>query len=207
MPTFAEDKTLTHYGMGQKAVNDLLTVAVLQLEATGDVINDEFAGYLNFYRYILNESVEASLNSVDHVQLIGIMIENPRYFLEIHEFKKNNPNTFFRSNLPAEAYDWGRNFLKQFLIEIRKSICSSTGPYTKLQREGSAYPRAVATAISASLMNFAGVSNPVALGVSIFILLLLAKITQNAFCNMTDDEVLELIDTKSKVKPRRCKNN
>ncbi len=41
-----------------------------------------------------------------------------------------------------------------------------------------------------------GISNPIALGVSTLVLLSLSQATKNAFCKMTDSEVLNAISDK-----------
>jgi hypothetical protein len=104
---------------------------------------------------------------------------------------------------PIALYIWGREFLKQMLKEIRAAICSDEPSYSGLRKEYHGLPKAAAVAVSTFIMGTFGVDEPVALGTGVLALLTVAHSTRNAFCNMTDDEVLRAIDEEVEAERRR----
>ena len=89
-------------------------------------------------------------------------------------------------------------FLWEYLAGLRELICGKPGKKAKRTTDDSlphenSYPYAVATAVASWIMHSLGVSSPVALGLATLILIKLAKTTKNAFCKMTDAEVLASI--------------
>lgn len=81
---------------------------------------------------------------------------------------------------------WGRNFIKQILLELRKIICGPKNKSTKLGSESAA----VISAIAIMIVTKFHVNSVTANGFAVVILLALAQATRNAFCTMTDEEVL-----------------
>lgn len=82
----------------------------------------------------------------------------------------------------------GQTFLKTWIKELRKVICSEKAPSKELSKV--IMQPTVPALISAGLLQL-GVTAPLALSASTIALYTLARATQGAFCQMTDDEILE----------------
>lgn len=82
--------------------------------------------------------------------------------------------------------NWGRQFIARILSELREIICGPKPKPSKLGPNAQAYIAAIAAAILAKFH----VSSVTATGLAVLILLTLSRATKNAFCKMTDAEVL-----------------
>jgi hypothetical protein len=94
----------------------------------------------------------------------------------------------FRGGLSSSALLWAREFTLEFLGEIRHAICRThSGKRRGLVSALTA--RSAATGLASWLGASFAVSNPVALALATFVLLLISSSAVSAFCTMTDDEV------------------
>ena len=91
--------------------------------------------------------------------------------------------------------------MKEILKEVRVLVCDAK----VRKRHGlvnfsdyKAYPRALGVSLSTVIMTKLGVTEPMAIGIATLVILSLAQATQNAFCNMTDAEVVVKIEAKKR---------
>ncbi len=186
---------LINYGLNQREVRELLRDVERQLLNTGGYAEAELASIFSLYNFDLRDP-NAGMAVKDTVELIGAAVSKPEVFADQRRLRERNPNARFIMRLPDEAYEWGKKFIREVLKEVRKSVCAKQGEYSKLREEYVNYPKALATAISAAVFNVLGVADPIGLGIATLILLTLSRVTRNAFCNMTDDQVIQSIDAK-----------
>jgi hypothetical protein len=90
---------------------------------------------------------------------------------------------------------WSKRFLLELLAELRDLICGDSSKKSKRRSKKlpgkESYGYFVATSIAAYIMELLHVSNAVALGLATLILIRIGQSTRNAFCKMTDREILE----------------
>jgi hypothetical protein len=99
------------------------------------------------------------------------------------------------------AARWTKAFLLELLSEIREKICGDTSGKTKSGKprrakksiDKASYGYALATWLASYLMTAMHISSSMALGLAALILIKIAQSTRNAFCKMTDREVLDSI--------------
>jgi len=82
--------------------------------------------------------------------------------------------------------NWGLQFIRQILAELREIIC---GPKSKRSKLG-ANSQAILSAIAAAIVAKFHVTSVTATGLSVLVFLALGRATKSAFCKMTDSEVL-----------------
>jgi hypothetical protein len=137
---------------------------------------------------------EQELQLTDTVAVLGAAIKDPTALGPL------NPAVYGAYPrplmFPPKSVEWGRQFIRTVLAEVRETVCGDKGTYAALRKEYDSYVKAFAVSISSSIMNLLGVSEPMALGLATLVLLILVSATKNAFCKMTDKEVLEAIDKK-----------
>jgi hypothetical protein len=86
-------------------------------------------------------------------------------------------------------------FAERFLGSIRNQICKEAAKKGKKTRELSG--QAVAAAVATSVTTALGTANPIAIGVSSIVILAIASAAKDAFCQMTDAEVLNALKQKA----------
>lgn len=149
-----------------------------------------------FWMFSMAANDKASWEFGDMVENIGLISENPKFWLESNWSQSTNINYMIK--IPDKAKLWGVKFLKQFIKEIRLIICEK-------QKEKNAiddykhYPKAIIVAVSSSLMTALSITNPMVLGLATLILLVLSTATKNAFCNMTDEDVIKSVEKSSNI--------
>jgi hypothetical protein len=86
-------------------------------------------------------------------------------------------------------------FLRHWFAEIRAIICEGErlGAATKAADLSS---KTIATAIAVWLSNMFGMSSPVAAGLATLILLVLGQAAKEAFCQMTQDQIVSRVTDK-----------
>lgn len=148
--------------------------------------------------WILSEEAErkSKWQFGDMIENIGLLVQDRAYWVELN--KTLNPNLDYSIRLPDKALLWGINFFKQFLREIRKIICEKKKVRTRVEDQKD-LPTASIAALSASLMTALHISNALATGLATLVLLTIATATKNAFCTMTDEEVLQKLEDASKT--------
>jgi hypothetical protein len=112
------------------------------------------------------------------VAVVGLAAKDPKNFTV-----KPDPQKF------EGLFTWGKEFIGELLRSLRNIICKNNQLPRMSQYH--VYPEAVFAAIAAEIMQRTGHTESMALGLATLILMILARITKEAFCKMTDDEVLK----------------
>lgn len=133
------------------------------------------------------------------LEIIGVAVERPSNWSP----PKPRPGVAYAVRFPAAAFAWGLGFLREILKEIRAIICTKKGAAGVNLKDYKNYPRGIAAALAAVIVRKIGVEEPMALGLATFALIAVANATKNAFCKMTDDEVLIALSTEPEPRTRR----
>jgi len=195
----------------RKEIRIWLRKLVRQLGASESASERGVAVMLNYYDFtLLTESSLPIIGSSTSIaksclQDLGLAIGNPDAVAKAQIYIEANPDVRFKLNVPPEASEWGLRFLGEILAEVRKAICAKNSEYSKLKAEYKSYPEAFAVALSTGALASLGINGPMALGVATFVLLVLATATKNAFCTMTDQEVLKAVQKAAMTKKRHQK--
>jgi len=195
-----QENHLEQYGLKQKDTRDFLFEVSKQLENSGDKAQKTLARYL--FHYTFGDS-GGSMKIEDTLALLGTAVRDQEFLVRQQELIEKTPGVTYQTKLPEKAYEWGKQFLSQILREVRSIICNESKEYSKIRKEFANYPKAFGVAVSAAVLNVVGVGGPMALGISTLVLLALTHATKNAFCKMTDDEVLTAIEKKVENDRRR----
>jgi hypothetical protein len=134
---------------------------------------------------------------------LGTVFRDPEFLAAQWTMVESTPDTMYSLSLPDQALEWGRQFIGQILKEIRAVVCENSKEYLKYKKEYRSYSKAFAVAVSSAVLNSLGITGPLALGLATVTLLVLAHATQNAFCKMTDEEVLKAIESKVEADRQR----
>jgi len=189
--------TLSAYELDASEVRQLLIEAQRQLKAGGNPAERNIAGRLGVYEFdFLFTGTDFEMPLEETLRVIGAAVQGQGFLADQQETVDSMPDTNFYLGFPPEAMEWGRQFCVQVLKEIRSVVCDNSKEYRDLQKQFQSYPKAFAVAVSACLLNTCGLSSPMALGVATLLLLVLGQTTKNAFCKMTDQQVLAAIDAK-----------
>ena len=92
---------------------------------------------------------------------------------------------------------WSSAFLRRLIRKLRDQICSGKGAKKKSSSSGrkppdkSGYGYAIATSLASFIMQSLHISSSIALGLAALILLKIAQSTKDAFCDMTEEEILK----------------
>jgi len=186
--------TNTKYYVDREELVSLLAQAEEELKASGGDAEKNLASYLHLHRFAIGDDSMVELEGT--IGILGTAVTAPRFLEEQQRHIDANPNLMFATRLPESAFQWGRQFVKEFLREIRKTICANNAESSQLKEEYQSYAKAFAVAGSAVVLDMLGVAGPMALGITTLLLLTLSRATKNAFCKMTDEEVLRAIDTE-----------
>jgi hypothetical protein len=94
----------------------------------------------------------------------------------------------FRRGSSKLALQWAREFVREFLTEIRSAICADHSGKRR-GRSNALTARSAATGLASWLGASFAISNPVALALATFVLLLISSAAISAFCSLTEDEL------------------
>ena len=145
--------------------------------------------------------IESLYHTKELVAYLGVISVSPEYVDRQQLLLEANPNLMYKLGLPNKAFEWGMAFLIQILKEVRSVICGEQthgrGSLVKLS-DYRAYPKALGVSLSTSIMAQFGVNEPMAIGIATLVLLTLAQATKDAFCQMTDEEVLKTLNPDRK---------
>lgn len=186
---------LEHYGLRMSEVAEHLHELRKQLASSSVPADQVLSEYISLYSYaFITPNGSVSLKST--IEILGTTVNGPDFFARQHSVTTDTLPVAHMTILPDKAYEWGMQFLKQVLCEVRVIVCTRSKEYARLRKEAGSYPKAFAVAVSAGVMNTLGVTSPMALGIATLVLLALAQATKNAFCKMTDEDVIKAIDEK-----------
>ena len=102
----------------------------------------------------------------------------------------------FRNGERGSALSWARGFLVEFLSDVRRSICAGhkrgrgSKPQTVTARSAA---MGLASWLGATFM----ISNPVAIALATFVVLVISSAALSAFCTMTEDDVRKSLSAGS----------
>jgi hypothetical protein len=95
----------------------------------------------------------------------------------------------FRRGNRRAGVAWARDFTIEFLVDIRKSLCT-THRGSRGTQVSAATAKGAAAAIASWLMGSFAVVNPFAVALATFVVIVIGSAALSAFCTMTDEEVL-----------------
>jgi len=177
-------------------MSDGLRWTVEQLFAANNPLDRALAETLENYRFIGLDG----FGKKGVLDLIGTGVHEPQRLAALSNV--SNPNVHFKIALPEEAYVWGAKFVWQILKELRTIIC--TKKYGRIDLTAyKNYPQGVSVALAGVIMNAIGVKEPTALGLATLVLIALGNATKNAFCKLTDEEVIEALDPNVQRRRKR----
>jgi hypothetical protein len=147
---------------------------------------------------VLKYSSGTELNTREMIEDVGMLTSDMG---REHQHRLNAVSVGGPSpSYPRTAFEFGRRFVIGVLREVRRIVCNAK-ELESIDKDSGEYPKAVAAALAASALNGIGISGPTALGVSMLILLIVAKASHDTFCNMTDEDVLKSLSNVSHTKP------
>jgi hypothetical protein len=193
-----EEELLVHYGLPKEEVRKLLSEVDAALRASGKDEERNMASLMFMLNFEFMES-RARMSLEDSLAWIGTVARDREFLARQQRMVDSTPNTLYMLSLPPGAAEWGKGFLKEILRGIRKAICTESAEYSGLKKEYVGYPKAFAVAASSAVLSSLGISSAMALGLATLVLLVLAQATKDAFCRMTDDDVLKSIEEKVAV--------
>lgn len=179
------------YSLDLQAVDNLLFQVVNDLRSSEDPAERGLGSELNLVRFALNDQGAFAVGSA--LGYIGHATTGRGHLRKQTIFFEQNQDKMFYTAIPPEMADWGKQFLKEILREIRKAVCTDK-PMDSEAADSRSYPKAIAVAISSTVMNACGVDSAMALGIATLVLLTISRATKQAFCTMTDDNVLAAIE-------------
>lgn len=146
-----------------------------------------------FSMYAFDKDIRA-YSFKDTVEVIGLLSDEAlatQHRLDEEALMERNPGASFSIRMPDDAYEYGVEFLRRVAKEVRNSIC---GARTKTGYAGQrSLTKDAMTAGVASGLAALGITSSMALGVSVLVLLVLARACHKSFCDMTDDEVVAAV--------------
>lgn len=135
------------------------------------------------------------------IEYLGVIVGDPEFARKQQLLTEAADNVAWSLSLPEMAGQWGTKFLAEILNEIRQAICGH-------KRKGKAvravldlsdretYTKAIGASVATIVMGRLGVTEPVAIGVATLALITVGNATKNAFCTMTEQEVLDAIQAR-----------
>ncbi|NOT53686.1 MAG: hypothetical protein HOP18_03685 [Deltaproteobacteria bacterium] len=137
------------------------------------------------------------------VEFLGVITTKPDFVARQQVLVESTPDRSYRLGIPNEAFEWGLKFLKEILKEVRVLVCEErarkkTGLVSLSDYK--AYPKALGVSLATAIMTKLGVNEPMAIGIATLVLLSLAQATKNAFCTMTDAQVIETLNARKKAR-------
>jgi hypothetical protein len=181
-----------NYGELTKMLQDIGREIRREPNKTG--YQEEFAN--NILMMSFDDVSAFSLQST--VEVLGLLSDKSlatRFHDEQAKLSKNF-NTF--TLLPDKSRDLGIEFIQRVLRNIRDVICSKSNLAGK--SKGSMDIKQIATSIATAAAASVGISNPMILGMTVMVLLVVSRASHKAFCEMTEVELVESIKEKSKDK-------
>ena len=135
------------------------------------------------------------------VEFVGVIATDQSFASKQQLLIEATPDCDYALALPHGAFDWGLRFLKEILKEVRALVCDAkarkkAGLVTFTDYKG--YPKALGVSLSTVIMTKLGVTEPMAIGIATLVLLSLAQATHNAFCNVTNAQVVETIEARKR---------
>lgn len=197
---------LEHYGLKRDEVTGYLHELQRQLASSSVLIEQGLSRYITLYQYAFVDP-DGSVSLKATIEILGTAVRDPAFLAHQHPVTTgtsvvesyttmSNRRMTYMTILPDKAYEWGMQFLQQVLREVRLIVCTRSKEYARLRKEAGSYPKAFSVAVSAGVMNALGVTSPMALGIATLVLLAFAQATKNAFCKMTNGDVLRAIGIK-----------
>jgi len=173
----------------------LVEEASIALDKSPNPLDRALRSWLRVYSFVLErETGEVSFR--DAIAFIGTFTRNPEFLIHQQTMVDSSPGVRFSLRLPDEAKEWGIRFLYQVMREVRTIVCGRAKDRKGSRKVDAGYTKALAVSISTTVLNTLNVHDPATLGLATLILITLSQATKNAFCKMTDAEVLGAIGTK-----------
>ncbi len=186
--------TLTAYGLPKDEIISLLQEINFVLDESTNPLDKSLHSMLFAQKFVFDSNGEFLFE--DELSFLGTFAKDPEFLVMQQKLIDSAEGIYFRPSLPDKAIEWGKQFLLHILKEVRAAVCEESKQSENLKQEYSNYARAFAVSISTSVLSAMGISNPAALGIATLVLITLAHATKNAFCDMTDMEVIAAIDRK-----------
>ena len=185
-------KTSKYYALPVDDLRRHLSGMSRELSSSDDSLSRSVGSMLNLYWFVVSSDEAVTLEG--GIELIGTIVVDPEFLIRQQRMIEKNPNHLHSLKFPEYAVLWGREFLKRIIINIRIAICDNKAEYASLRKDGQEYSKGLATAVSVSLFSTLGLSDPVSIGCSTLILLVVMQATKGAFCEMTDEEVMKSVN-------------
>ena len=177
--------------------NLLLASSIEQLADSSRADERWLGNFLDHYKWDAGMGLTI-FGELALVQHLGVAVADRVFAASQQELIEATPNRYYRLGIPDRAFEWGVKFIKEILKEVRLLICNE-----KARKKAGfdlsdykSYPRAMGISLASVITAKLGVTEPMAIGIATLVLLSIAQAVKNAFCTMTDDQVIEVIQSK-----------